>query len=122
MAVVDDAINRPFVWGDHDCSLFAARCADAVHGTKIEAKHAGRYKTARGAAGRVKRAGGMSGLLEAEGFTSKHQNFAQRGDLAIIDQDGREALGVVLGGQIGAAGVDGLVMIPISAAKEVWAK
>lgn len=121
-AVIDNSLQTPFEWGRHDCSLFAMRCTDAVYGTEIEGKHCGRYKTARGAAGRVKRAGGFNGALTGEGFTSLATAFAQRGDLVVVDQDGREALGVVLSGRIAAVGIDGLVFIPMDRAIEVWCK
>jgi hypothetical protein len=121
-SVVDDAVNRKFIWGEHDCSLFAARCADAVYGTKFEAANTGKYKTARGAAGRVKRLGGYDAHLRKLGFNPVLKSFAQRGDTAIIEQDGREALGVVMGPNIVAASTDGLAFVPVGDALGVWRK
>jgi len=120
--VIDAALHEPFVWGQQDCSLFAAKCADAVNGTSIEAKHRGRYKTLRGATGRMKRLGGCEGVLRSEGFVKVLTLFAQRGDIVIINQEGREAMGVINGGKIVAASHDGLVFLPMTEAVGVWRK
>ncbi len=120
--ILDAARSTPFEWGKHDCTLFALRCADAVWGTDVEAKHSGKYKTARGAAGRVKRLGGFSKALQNEGFARVPTLFAKRGDLAVVEQDGREALAVVVGGKVAAAGIDGLVFISLECVKGVWSK
>ncbi|MCF6304406.1 MAG: hypothetical protein L3J33_03435 [Rhodobacteraceae bacterium] len=121
-AVIDAAVGCSFVWGEHDCTLFAARCADAVWGGDIESKHRGKYKTLRGANGRISRHGGLIAGLEGEGFVEISPAFAQRGDIAIVRQDGRDALGVVFNGKIAATSLQGLVFVPVNKAQGVWRK
>ena len=44
-----NAINRPFVWGEHDCCLFASDCVIAVCNFDPAERIRGRYKTKTGA-------------------------------------------------------------------------
>jgi len=45
---------------------------------------------------------------------------AQRGDVALIDTPDGDALSLVIGDKVAAMGKDGLVFLPLSAAKQAW--
>ena len=45
---------------------------------------------------------------------------AQRGDVALIDTPLGDALSLVIGDKVAAMGKDGLIFLPLSAAKQAW--
>jgi hypothetical protein len=49
-----------------------------------------------------------------------HQAFAQRGDIVLLDLDGRMTLGVCVGSEVAAPADLGMVMMPMSAAVAAW--
>ena len=56
--------EAPFVWGKHDCSMWAADCVLAVEGRDIGAPFRGKYSTAFGAARALRRYGSVSTPVE----------------------------------------------------------
>lgn len=123
--VLERARHEAFAWGQHDCCLFAADVADALCGTQIAARFRGRYKTARGARGLLRRLGGLDGLMTLAG-PEIPVTLAQRGDLvALPAEDGPQSAGVMLAVAVGdvaaGAGVDGLAFFPIARAERAWA-
>jgi hypothetical protein len=117
------ARSRPFVWGRHDCALFAFDCVLAMTGEDHLAAFRGRYRSAKGAVRALKRIGGVktleelvAGILGAPG----QAQTAQRGDLVLLDTEIGPALGVCLGARCAFAGPDGLAYAPTVAAREAW--
>jgi hypothetical protein len=45
---------------------------------------------------------------------------AQRGDVALIDTPLGDALSLVVGDKVAAMGKDGLIFLPLMAAKKAW--
>lgn len=108
---IDARRNELFEWGRNDCALFAADAVLAMTGVDLAEKLRG-YKTASGAARKIKAAGGMRQL--ASSLTEKHPGMAQRGDVVLVEIDGRETFGIVAGNAKWCApGVDGLVFRPM---------
>lgn len=102
-----------FSWGQNDCCLFAADAVLAVTG-EDPAKGRRTYSTERGAARVIAKAGGMRDLVP---YQDKPVGFAQRGDVVLAEQDGRQTLGVVAGnGMYAAPGAEGIVFRPMSEA------
>lgn len=100
--LIDEAREKPFVWGEHDCALFAA---DAVHeliGIDPAKLYRGRYATEKQAGVILKRLGGLIGVMElvagSQGWKTVEPLYAQRGDVVLAEIDGRHTLGVCLGG------------------------
>ena len=112
--------TTPFIWGRNDCALwscngiFAETGIDPSAPFKTEKRY--RYKTARGAAGAMRRFAG-GGLLEvAEKIAAEFAApacpglfYAQRGDLVLFDGAVGPTLGLVAldGLQVYSAGPEG---------------
>lgn len=116
--------REPFAWGAADCATLAADCALALTGRDPLAAVRGRYATALGARRVLTRMGWGS----LAGFAAAHYPeipaaLAHVGDWALVDGaaglDGT-ALGIVAGATIVVRGVDGLLLLPRSAARRAW--
>lgn len=114
---IESRREAAFQWGERDCCLFAADAVFAITGQDFGADYRGQYDSALGAHRIINDAGGVPALVP---FEEVDPGFAQRGDVVMLDQDGRDVLGVHLGSTIAAQGVDGVVLVPPSAARKVW--
>lgn len=94
---VNDARTTPYAFGRQDCWLFVAGAVAAMTGIDHAKPHRGRYKTARGALGIVKRAGASNMADFAGLFLEEHESpvVAQIGDVMAIPTD--DAFGFSLG-------------------------
>src|ERR1700682_4560700 len=91
--------NEPFVWGEHDCALFAADGILAISGVDIAADFRGQYHDEASALAAIAAVTGIeSGTIEhaASYCADKHglaewryPKMAQRGDLVVIEDAGR---------------------------------
>jgi len=121
---LEAAYKRPFVWGEHDCCLFAANVVMAMTGIDGAADLRGRYKTRVGAARVIAKHGGLFGVVNEicarHGFIEINPKSAQRGDVVLLENDGAEALGIAAGTRIAAAGPDGLMYVAWSRAITAW--
>lgn len=112
-AFIETRRVRVFSWGEQDCVLFAADAVLEMTGVDLAEGERG-YRSASGAAKRIKRAGGMRALA-ASRLPEKHPGLAQRGDVVLVEVDERESFGVVAGGGYWCGpGVDGLVFRPMT--------
>ena len=120
--VIEAALYRPFRWGENDCCLFAAECVKAVTGADVGSPYRGLYDSAQGAACLLDELGGLEGAVRFAGFPEIPPAMAQRGDLAIAPNDGREVLGIVdmTARQIAVPGENGLMFLPVSVASKAW--
>lgn len=114
---IESRRHQKFKWGTQDCSMFACDSVLAITGTDIAIEQRGTYYTASGALRIIKDAGGLRNLVK---LPEKHPGLAQRGDLVLVDQDGRELLGICLGDTYASAGADGLVFRPMAEAIIAW--
>jgi hypothetical protein len=95
--------HKPFVWGEHDCGLFAAGAIEAMTGQNFAAEYRGRYTTLTGGLRLLKDKGfDTHADLAASLFAKAHPSRAGVGDLAAvrIDDAAIYALGVVQGARI----------------------
>lgn len=117
---IEAARAQPFIWGQHDCCLFVAGCVDAMTGGNYAAEYKGKYATAEDAAALLESKGGIEAII---GQTLKEVaiNFAQRGDVVLLDIDG-SPLGIVdlSGMRIAAVGPLGLKFVSIRMAQKAW--
>ncbi|MCQ9615946.1 hypothetical protein L1889_03865 [Paenalcaligenes niemegkensis] len=117
-AFIETRRERVFSWGSQDCALFAADAVIEMTGVDL-AKELRGYRSARGAANRIKKAGGMRSF--ASSLSEKHPGLAQRGDVVLVDIDGRETFGVVLGNGFWCGpGIEGLVFRPMNEVEIVF--
>jgi len=109
--------RRPFEWGSNDCALFSMRCVEAMTGVNPAASYAGKYKTARGALGIIRRAGHTDlAAFAAAYFAAIHPSQANVGDVAAVQTEHGSALGIFGGACIHVMRADGLGTVPRSAA------
>ena len=128
------ARGRPFQWGRHDCALFACDCIAAMTGVDPAARFRGRYKTARGAVGALKRYGSSAegfgpqagGVRSLEELATRvlgvpiRPEMARRGDIVSFDTALGPVLGVSLGSRAAFTGPEGLTFVPVSATRQAW--
>lgn len=117
-AFIEARRARAFSWGRQDCALFAADAVLEMTGVDLAEGLRG-YTSASGAAKRIKKAGSMRGLASA--LAEKHPGLAQRGDVVLVELEGRETFGIVAGnGYWCAPGLDSLVFRPMSEVETVF--
>lgn len=110
-----------FAWGASDCATFAADAVRAMTGWDPIATIRGRWTSARGAARVARRGGGLEAWCTELFGAPGDPRWAQRGDVVLLDTAGGPALGIVAGGGlIAAQGGDGVVWVPVSAARATW--
>jgi hypothetical protein len=125
---IDTIRNKPFRWGEHDCALMAADCAMVICGKDFAADFRGKYTTEEEAYALILEyaGGGLNEMADkiADGFSLFEigKNFAQRGDIVLCEDDGRDTLGIVsLSGRgILLPSKDGMVMRSIDCVKRAW--
>lgn len=119
----------PFVWGVHDCALFAADGIQAITGVDIATDFRGKYSDEAGAMALIKSVAGGSTVADAAAYCAQKYAlaewprplFAQRGDLVVAKQgDGLIAGLVHLNGHVVAAGEKGLMIMPITTVQRSW--
>ena len=129
-----EVANKPFAWGEHDCSLFAAGAVAAMTGEDFAADYRGTYSDADGAKAVLAQLGvkSLRSFVNQKLGKSKHIAFAKRGDVVIYNG----ALGICCGsfsrfvGSVDEAGVSfpadgseggvGLVPIPTRSCQRCW--
>lgn len=115
---------RPFVWGEHDCCLFAANVVRAMTGNDPAADLRGRYRSRSGAGRLIKDAGGLDALVDrmarAAGLSPIPVAYAHRGDPVLVETEGGPALGICCGPRIACATHEGLVFVDRARALKAW--
>lgn len=119
--LVSDKLTAPYVWGAHDCLLFAAAIAKAVTGKDHARGHRGKYKSHASAYAYLRNTLGHESpeaLLDSL-FEQKPPGFAQRGDL-VMAEDGIPMLCMgAFALSVGQEGnFEGLVRVP----RALWVK
>lgn len=84
----------PFDWGKYDCCLFAADVVLEMTGKDYASDFRGKYSSEIGAKRLLSKAGGLEVVLSAS-FDEVEFNFAQRGDLVLVNTDIGPALGIM---------------------------
>jgi hypothetical protein len=124
-SLLDAHIERirrsPFAWGVQDCCQVARGCVLVVTGVDPAAGWGLRaYRTERGAASQLRRLGGLAALPVKAGCADVPLLMAGRGDVVLVPNAGRPALGVVLGRMVTFAGEHGLEFVPVEACGQAW--
>lgn len=113
IAVIRAAEKRPFLWGEHDCCLFAADCAEAMTGDNFADGWRRTYDSETGAKKALLRGGGSLEKVLAKYLDEVPVKMAQRGDIAVVENAGTRCAGVIYGGAVWVPGEDGLVCLRI---------
>lgn len=113
IAVIRAAEKRPFLWGEHDCCLFAADCAEAMTGENFADGWRGTYDSETGAKKALLRGGGSLEKVLAKYLDEVPVKMAQRGDIAVVENAGTRCAGVIYGGAVRVPGEAGLVCLRV---------
>lgn len=113
IAVIRAAEKRPFLWGEHDCCLFAADCAEAMTGENFANGWRGTYDSETGAKKALLRGGGSLENVLAKYLDEVSVKMAQRGDIAVVENAGTRCAGVIYGGAVWVPGETGLVCLRV---------
>lgn len=113
IAVIRAAEKRPFLWGEHDCCLFAADCAEAMTGENFADDWRGTYDSETGAKKALLRGGGSLEKVLAKYLDEVPVKMAQRGDIAVVENAGTRCAGVIYGGAVWVPGEAGLVCLRV---------
>lgn len=124
-----DRQKAPFAWGGNDCCLFAADAIQAITGVDIAADFRGKYNDEKSALAAIRSATGGSTVEDAAVYCASkaglpelpHPLFAHRGDLVLLENEGRVVAGIIgLHGYPLAVGEKGLMKLPLSAIRRAW--
>ena len=121
-AYVDARRSALFVWGEHDCVLFAAGAIEAITGVDVAADARGGYSTGPQAL-RWLDDRPLEAVVTRRLGQPVSGAFAQRGDVALVTSDYPgfdHALAVVLGPHLAVPGARGLVYRRLTDAIVAW--
>jgi len=111
---------QPFQWGRHDCVTFAADVCVAMTGADPLAGLRGKWRTERGAAKLLGERGGLRAAVCGVMGETIEPAFATTGDIALIDNGGREALAMCNGATVIGPGAEGLSVQAGATVLAVW--
>lgn len=119
-----------FVWGENDCSLFAANCVQALTGVDIASDFRGRYTDQTSAFALIKEITGGTSVADAAAYCAEKHGLtewkfplqAQRGDLVVVKNGENVIAGVVdsSGKFVAAMGDSTIVRIPLRQIQRAW--
>lgn len=110
--------DTPFEWGANDCATFMFGAVRAITGQEMREVT---WSTALEAARLIEEDGGLGNAACAPlGAPLQNWREMRRGDVALIDHNGRPTLGVCTGQTICGPGPDGLEHVPLDHAQHVW--
>ncbi len=121
-SAVDLARGRQFIWGQHDCAIWAFDLRrDLAGGEDAAGLWRGRYRTALGAQRVMRRLGWQS--IEEMGRTLlgaplPSVSFAQRGDIVLTNTG--LGFGVCIGALAAGIAPAGLILVPLAASALAW--
>lgn len=116
-ALVCSRLHAPFAWGANDCALFAADAVLAITGHDLAGGLRG--LGARQALRAIQRAGGLAALVPPS-LPVLPVSAAIEGDVVLVRQHRRLALGVVAGASVIGPARSGLGLAPLAAAVQAW--
>lgn len=120
-AHIEEWRHKKFEWGKADCALFCLYAEKAMCGSSRFDDFIGKYRSAAGSAKALLKIGGGDLAASVGARLSDIEVFkAQRGDVALIDTPEGDALSLIIGSKIAAMGKDGLIFLPLDAAKRAW--
>ena len=116
---VDAHRDTPFGWGSFDCVLFAAGWVREATGADPTAGLV--WTDERSAQRVIKSVGGLRAGVESRLGDPVSAALAWRGDVVLHEMSRRPGLGVCVGAEVAAPSEDdGLMFVPMSAARMAW--
>ena len=93
---IEAANERPFVWGEHDCCMFAANCVKAITGEDLMPEFRGEYSDAESAKTALKEIGSRT-LYNTVRSKLGNQKRPRPGDVVYYVFPTGPALGICAG-------------------------
>ena len=115
------SISRaPYVIGQHDCATFTAGAVEAMTGADYMHGLRGYRTIAEGL--RMAKEQGFDDHIAvvAASFDECHPAFVQVGDIAVLEGEGGDALGIVQGAHVYCIGTNGLGTVPLTHIKRAF--
>jgi len=109
----------PFEWGVNDCCLFAADAVLAMTGEDL-AKPLRGYTSALAAKRLVDEAGGLRELVSQFLGEAVSPLMAAVGDVVLLENEGRDLLGICNGTNVIGAGERGMAVLGMDLARAAW--
>ncbi len=117
-AYLHERKDVPFEWGANDCATFMFGAVGAITGQEMREVT---WSNAMEAMRVLEDGGGLGpAICSPLGRPSQNWREIRRGDVAIIDQDGRPAICVCTGQTLCGPGEQGLEHVPLDRAINVW--
>lgn len=116
LTTIEELKETPFVWGQNDCCIFAAKCIDAQYGTEIAPGVVGEYDSELSCKRyMIKRAKSASLATVLDTFlpVRVEKKYAQRGDVVTFEGALGLTAGVLWTGYLWAMGPNGVETIPL---------
>lgn len=112
---------KPFIWGENDCMMFAAKAYEVITGNNCYSQY-GQYDSEESAMGIINSNGGLNNIIKKElGRGSKVILSAKRGDIALLKIPALTCGIVDDSGQfIAVPSEKGLVRYPLLKAWRIW--
>lgn len=116
---LEAARRQPFLWGQHDCCLFAASCVEAITGEDPMAEFRGHYDDRDSALEALKNIGQgtLFATMKAKFSDPVSIAQAQRGDIVFYMSEDGPSLGIAMGALaffVGEEGSnEGLITLPM---------
>lgn len=128
MKVIKDRRTSKFKWGEFDCVLFACDCVKAMTANDPAKEFRNNYSTKKEALQEIKNYGenleeAVNTICNEKEYFSviDNVNFAHRGDLALVETDNGDALGIILEGDVILPATDsGLLRENLNRVKKCW--
>lgn len=115
-----------FVWGKHDCCLFAADMFETITGIDPVPHLRNKYKTAIEAYRLLRKVGtptvedAIVDVAKRFSVPETTQGFAKFGDHGVVKHNGLQMLAVVIDERVAIPGETALVFLPRSSLIRVW--
>ncbi len=122
-ASIDKAKTQAFEWGTHDCACFVCDCVEAMTGNDPFKELRGKYSTAAGAMRAIRKWANVNDLPAlATSFwgESIEISYASRGDVILIEYEGNDNFGIIVGTHAVFLTPEGIISIPVNKCKMAW--
>jgi hypothetical protein len=118
--ICNERKDAKFVWGSHDCCLWAADVVLALTGTDFGKPFRGQYDSALGAARVLEQHGGVEAIATKSLGNPIPTLMAGVGDIVAVEVAGRKSLAVCNGAYLLAPGLTALELLGFDAAVAAW--
>lgn len=122
-ARIQEAKTQAYVLGTHDCALFVCDCIKDMTGIDYFEKYRGTYTTVIGAAKVMRQKANVDNIEElATSWWGEPIPLSQasRGDVIILEHDGIESFGIVVGTHAVFLNENGIIPIVVNKCKAAW--